>query len=223
MQSEITSVALNKNKLAIIDGGDSQLVQGYVWYEMPVRDTSYAATAINGRTVYMHRLIMSAPTGIEVDHKNGDGLDNRRCNLRLATHQENLANQKLSRANTSGYKGVVLQKSGTWRAQAKHSGKMYNLGSYHKIEDAARAYDLFMRERFGAYAKVNFPDEVLAEPPQRITKEEADARKTRHLVGRGVSEETRKKIGEANRARRMGAPWTQAQREARERKKEPRD
>lgn len=106
--------------------------------------------------MYLHRLIMGEPEGLEVDHRNGDGLDNRRQNLRVATHAQNLANQRLSAANTSGFKGVSFDRTRPnkpWAAYIKHGGRKLFLGRHETREAAAAAYDAKARELFGEFAR----------------------------------------------------------------------
>jgi hypothetical protein len=100
----------------------------------------------------MHRVILDAPEGSEVDHVNGDGLDNRRKNIRLVTRTENLRHQKTFRNSKSGYKGVTFNPvNGRWKATL-------NLGTFDSAEEAARAYDRVIRRLFGSLAKTNFED-----------------------------------------------------------------
>ena len=153
---------------ALIDDDDASKVNQYEWYSFRVHRCWYVATdfSVHGKAkrIYLHRLVMNAPDKTEVDHINGDGLDNRKENLRIVTHQQNLANQKLSEANTSGYKGVTLdqrkKKDGTsmtptWMAQTKHNGKRIYLGKFATPELAARAYDRKMIELHGEFARTN--------------------------------------------------------------------
>jgi hypothetical protein len=106
----------------------------------------------------MHRQILGAPPGQQVDHINGDTLDNRRVNLRLATHGQNQHNRGKYRNNKSGYKGVSWDKAaGKWRAQIKFNNKKYNLGRYHDPIEAALAYDAAAIRLHGAFARLNFP------------------------------------------------------------------
>jgi hypothetical protein len=147
---------MSANGYAIqIDGEDFERISAHKWsvYEFGA-GMFYATTSVNSRTVYMHRFLMDAPSGIEVDHKDGDGLNNRRqSNLRLATHMQNLANQHLSRANTSGYRGVVRTRCGKWHAQIKHRGKHISCGNYETREDAAAARIQKEQEIFGEFAR----------------------------------------------------------------------
>ncbi|MBV8278501.1 MAG: HNH endonuclease [Verrucomicrobia bacterium] len=104
----------------------------------------------------MHRLIVNAPPGVQVDHVNGDGLDNRRANLRLASATQNAHNRKIRRDNTSGFKGVRFdQSSQRWDARITFQGKRYYLGLFVTAELAARTYDQAARRLFGDFARTN--------------------------------------------------------------------
>ena len=113
-------------------------------------------------TLSIHRLIMDAPKGMEVDHINGNPLDNRKSNLRICTRSENERNKGPLKNNTSGYKGVTRQsrinKNDKWRAQIRHNSKLIVIGLYEDKEEAARAYDKKAKELHGEYAYLNFPD-----------------------------------------------------------------
>jgi len=113
----------------------------------------------NGRTEYMHRVITSAPTGMFVDHINGNPLDNRRSNLRVCTNAENLRNRGKTRANTSGYKGVWFNKiANFWYAALTVDGCVKNLGNYSTAEAAALAYNKAVKKYHGNFAKLNKVD-----------------------------------------------------------------
>lgn len=117
----------------------------------------YASTKVGGRTVYLHRLIMGEPPGKKVDHVNGNGLDNRRLNLRIATHKQNLCNQRAQRGRSSRYKGVSYYKSrGVWEAYIKVDGKKRRLGYFKREREAALAYDIAAEEAWGEFARLNF-------------------------------------------------------------------
>ena len=106
----------------------------------------------------MHRVILDAPAWRGVDHVNGNGLDNRRANLRFADQTFNQANARRGRSSTSRYKGVTLvKKSGRWLAQTTRNGKTVFLGYHDTEEAAALAYDAYAREAFGEFACLNFP------------------------------------------------------------------
>jgi hypothetical protein len=104
----------------------------------------------------MHRVVMKAPLGMQVDHINHNKLDNQKCNLRLATHQENMWNSKIQKNNKSGYKGVSWRKQcNKWQATIKKNYKDISLGYYKTKEDAALAYNNAARELFGQFAFLN--------------------------------------------------------------------
>lgn len=112
----------------------------------------------------LHRVVMERMLGRSlrrhelVDHINGDKLDNRRENLRLATNAENQFNRDLPAHNTTGYKGVYRNPNGRrqWTAAITVNRKKRHLGSFHTAEDAARAYDAAAQELAGVFARGNF-------------------------------------------------------------------
>ena len=154
---------------ALIDEVDADRVAPRRWRaKFDANGLVYAYTrASSGAILYMHRLILDAPSGLEVDHRNCDGLDNRRDNLRLATRSQNSANSRKSgwyagRRTSSIYKGV--QKHGQcagWQARITVDGKLRHLGMFANEVDAARAYNAAALERWGEFARLNIiPDEA---------------------------------------------------------------
>lgn len=130
-------IQLTMGEAAIVSPEDYQFLSQFKWHVSRSPRTSYAITHVKGKTVYMHRLIMAAPQGLEVDHINNDGLDNRRANLRLCTSAENKANMRIRVDNKSGYKGINFDKqTGKWRARIRFNNKEYSLGR-HITKDAA--------------------------------------------------------------------------------------
>lgn len=105
------------------------------------------------RGVFLHRVIAGAGKGFHVDHRNGDGLDNRRENLRVATRSQNAQNQR-SPVGKSRFKGVSSA-GPYWRARIRADGKLIQLGCHRTEEAAARAYDAAAREHFGEFACTN--------------------------------------------------------------------
>ena len=121
--------------------------------------TKYAVrnTMTRPRTaLLMHRFIMDAPKGICVDHINGDTLDNRRCNLRLATYSENQMNRKVASISLSGLKGVstAVKRNGavSYIATIQINGKRYSLGSHKTAQAAHLAYQEGAKRLFGEFA-----------------------------------------------------------------------
>ena len=120
-------IILKGGKSALIDDLDVDSILPFRWV---YRQGGYASTRINGRAVHLHRFILNAPEDKEVDHKNGNGLDNRRLNLRLCSHAENMQNRKTHKNNTSGHKGIWLdRRCGKWVATIQCDGERKRLGS----------------------------------------------------------------------------------------------
>lgn len=159
-------IRLTRGLVATIDEQDAHLAKSK-WNVLPSKGSGFYAKraptkeerARGLNNVLLHRVILDAPAGVDVDHINGDGLDNRRANLRLATESENLRNQGKHKNNKSGYKGVHLYK-GKWVAQIQHHGRHHHLGVYDDPVEAARAYDKAANELHGTFAKPNFPDKA---------------------------------------------------------------
>jgi hypothetical protein len=118
------------------------------------REGGYVLGCHNGTVEYLHRLITNAPRGKQVDHINGDTLDNRRSNLRVCSHMENQRNQHAVRG-ASVYKGVSKHRT-KWQAQIRVNKKCIRLGCFATQQEAAVAYDDAARTHFGEFAKTNF-------------------------------------------------------------------
>lgn len=151
-------IFLTQNQEALVDDEDYERVSQHKWYAGKIRNTYYAMHGIqkpdgHWTTEYMHNLITGYP---QTDHKNGNGLDNQKKNLRLASDADNQHNYRLPRNNTSGYKGVNWDKrDNKWRARITVNGKQRTIGRYDDIIEAARAYDEAARNHFGEFARTN--------------------------------------------------------------------
>ena len=158
MTSAFTEIPLTQGQVALVDIEDAERVIAHTWSANNQYGRYYAVSQIDGIYVYLHRLILNAPSMMEVDHIDGNGLDNRKVNLRLATHAQNLMNQpKFSGVYTSMYKGVTWNKAtNKWRAQIRANDKNRYLGTFQSEEEAALAYDNAAREVFGEFANTNF-------------------------------------------------------------------
>ena len=138
-------IPLGRGKAAIVDSEDYQMLSRYRWYYMPPgkrrSGSGYAACRVFRTTRYMHRVLMlSPPAGQDVDHVNGDGLDNRRENLRVVPHQKNCcARHRLHKQNKTGVAGVFYEeKIDSWRAYIDNNGRRY-LGRFKTKEEAVNA------------------------------------------------------------------------------------
>lgn len=157
------SISLTRGKQAIVDDEDFEWISKHKWLATGTGTKFYAARhtwdGIRVSRIYMHREILNLPKGIEVDHINGNGLDNRRSNLRQATRAENQRNRMKSSHSVSIYKGVSFDKRrNRWRARIKVDQKEKWIGFFMKEIDAAYAYDRVARQYFGNYANLNFKD-----------------------------------------------------------------
>lgn len=144
--------------VALVDDEDYELVAPYKWHIHKRKHRLYARGELHrrGKKVLMHRLILGVvDPRILADHRNNDGLDNRRFNLRVCTNQQNLMNQRSFRG-TSRFKGVS-RRGRKWRAYIMVSAKQIQLGRFEDEIDAARAYDRAAIQYFGEFARPNFP------------------------------------------------------------------
>lgn len=155
-------IRLTKNIYAVIDNDMYAKLSKYNWRGVKAKEQWYAYCLDDkGKVIYMHRQIMGLKRkdGKEVDHINHNTLDNRKQNLRICTHAENIRNQKIKRYS-SKYKGVYWDKfNKKWKVQIMYNYKNYNLGRYILEEEAAKAYDKAAKELFGEFALLNFPEE----------------------------------------------------------------
>lgn len=154
-------IFLNKGYETIIDDEDLLRVSKFKWR---IRRSQSAGAkiphfyAVDTTRVkrQLHRFILNAPVGKQVDHINGNGLDNRKQNLRLCDFSQNQANRKVVYSKM-GFKGVSISTTGsTVFAQIKVRGKTIYLGSFDSSELAARAYDVAASKYFGEFASLNF-------------------------------------------------------------------
>ncbi|MBP7054031.1 MAG: HNH endonuclease [Phycisphaerae bacterium] len=150
-------IPLTRNKAALVDLADFVWLSEFKWRAMRVGGKFYACRTEKGRTVLMHRRIMNPPEGMVVDHKNDNGLDNRRINLRICTQAQNRYNSR-PRAGRSGYKGVYPQ-GDKWYGLVEHKGRQHYVGSFATPVEAARARDRKAIQLFGEFAWLNFPTE----------------------------------------------------------------
>lgn len=156
---------LTRGAVAIVDDADYDELMRYRWC---LNAQGYAVRGYrkNGvkHMVRMHRAVIGdACAGLEVDHINGDKLDNRRCNLRVATRSENAVNRD-SQPHSSKYRGVRKTKGRSmWTARICVNRKDIHLGQYKTEREAAKAYDDAATKYFGGFARLNSAREDFAD------------------------------------------------------------
>jgi hypothetical protein len=153
-------IELTQGKVAIVDDDMFEELSSVKWYARKDRMTGnyYAVRSHHGvKFLYMHRVVLRAPDGAQVDHANRNTLDNRRENLRLCSDSQNRANTPKYLQATSRYKGVCWEaRYNKWRAVIYKDRKRRFLGNFQDEIDAARAYDKAAVELFGEFACLNF-------------------------------------------------------------------
>ena len=155
-------IRLTQHKYALVDNQDFAWLSKFKWNACKNGMTYYARRlerqGSHRVNIHMHREIAKPPIAIGVDHRNGNGLDNRRLNLRPATQQQNNHHASLRKDNTSGYKGVCYYKRGShWRAYISINQKILHIGYFDTAKQAAKAYDRKATILFGEFAYLNFP------------------------------------------------------------------
>jgi len=152
-------IPLTKGYHAIVDDEDFECLSQVKWSLHESCGIRYAhrRDPVIGRHVYMHREILNLGPGRKLiaDHINGNGLDNRRCNLRAVTPSQSIMNTRNQSGSVSRFKGVHRERN-KWRVVITMDRKKHNLGTFADEEDAARAYDAKARELFGEFARTNF-------------------------------------------------------------------
>lgn len=146
---------LSNGKETLVDAGLVPILSPIRWWRINGRsDKEYVAGRPGGRHVLLHRFIMGISEEWEVDHKSGDGLDNRLENLRIATHSQNSQNQRKRINSTNEFKCVSLRENGKWRARTTVNGKRISLGVFDTQEAAASAYAAAAVKYHGEFARL---------------------------------------------------------------------
>ena len=151
-------VLLNTGNITLIDDIDVVLTNRD-WYEhlLPNQSTNYVRCKEDGRHISLHRLVMNCPEHLVVDHINGNGLDNRRSNLRLATRAQNQLNKGKKKDTSSRFLGVTYKKDrNKWVARGTSSvtSLKFHIGYFNTEEEAALAYNKFC-DRYNQFSKRN--------------------------------------------------------------------
>lgn len=161
-------IALTKGFVVLVDNEDFEEQNSYSWCLLSSRKSEhYAVRGNSPQRFYLHRVLLKAAKGQQVDHQNRNSLDCRKKNLRLSTQQQNMGNRSKRSDTTSRYKGVSYTKArshlstpfrafiGSGGLGAKFPSK--HLGYYATEEEAARVYDTAALERYGEFVALNFP------------------------------------------------------------------
>lgn len=157
-------IKLTQGKVALVDDDMFEYLSRWKWFADKHRYTFYAVRNLprilgeKRSMMQMHRIIMNVTDKkIKVDHRNRNGLDNCKSNLRLATISENNANRKAAKNSTSKFLGVHFHKcSNKWIASIKKNGKVHYMGIFASEQEAAKVYDAKAKEFHGDFANLNF-------------------------------------------------------------------
>jgi len=158
LEADVKEIPLTQGKVALVDDEDYERVAQYKWtLHKPNENNLYAKAKIDGRSVSLHCFLLGVSGSAIVDHKDGNGLDCRRDNMRTCSHAENMQNRRKQINSAAPYKGITLdRRNNVWRAQIQCNHKKMHLGGFATPEEAARAYDNKARELFGEFARTNF-------------------------------------------------------------------
>lgn len=151
-------IPLTHGKFALVDDCDFDLVSKYRWSAHRHKTgTWYAERTVKGKVILMHRFILNPPDGMLVDHKDRDGLNNQRSNIRIATKSQNNANRRASvNSQTSNFLGVAFEKDRQkWTARIRKNGVGYRLGAFDTEHEAAKAYNEGALKLHGEFANLN--------------------------------------------------------------------
>lgn len=146
-------LTLSRGKIALVDDEDFEYVSQWKWTALFTSKNWYASR--DGSKILLHRIIMRARSGQIVDHKDRNGLNCQKINLRFCTKSQNQMNRR-PRGGTSRYKGVWLRgDTDRWQAEIHYNYKKVSLGCYNTQEEAAIAYNKAAKEYHGEFANLN--------------------------------------------------------------------
>lgn len=146
---------LHGSQRVFVDDEDYDSISKMNWHVSKQRNSLYAFTRLLGKKTSMHRIIMQPSIGMFIDHINHNGLDNRRCNLRVCTNSENIRNSRSTIGSRSKYLGVSIRKNKI-HSYITYNRKQIYLGVFEDEVSAAKAYDIKAKELFGEFANLNF-------------------------------------------------------------------
>ena len=148
-------IKLTQGKVAIVDDEDFEYLSHWKWHIIGEYAGRSSQRNVEGKrmAILMHRIILKPPDGMDTDHINHNKLDNRKCNLRICTRSQNVANGFTRSDNKTGIKGVHWHKGvNKWIAEICINGKNQHIGVYKNKDDAANAYTIKAKELFGEFA-----------------------------------------------------------------------
>jgi len=147
---------LKNGELTLVDDDIFYALSQFKWMRDGTKNNAVTGTSKIQGERRLHRIIMNAPKDKEVDHIDGNVLNNQRANLRICTRRQNARNRKKNKNSKSPYKGVQwLKEIKMWQAKIRIDGKLKALGIYKTAKNAARAYNKAAIKHFGLYAKIN--------------------------------------------------------------------
>lgn len=155
ISESVLKIELTRSKSALIDADDLTKISQYHWYcSLQGYAVTNPGTRKEKEMILMHRLVNDTPIGMQTDHTNQNKLDNRKINLRTVTSQQNKWNKGPQANNSSGYKGVSLNKFGTWEMQIRNGVERVTK-RFKTKEEAALAYNEYARQLHGDFAYQN--------------------------------------------------------------------
>lgn len=147
----------NNKGIAFVDDEDYELLNQYNWHLIS-REYANTYIKINNKreSKLMHKLILNTYKNLEIDHIDGNGLNNQKSNLRLLTHQQNIMNSFKHKRSSSKFKGVSWHKTGKkWQAYIGFNKKLIYIGLFDFEKEAAKAYNEKAKDLYGKYANLN--------------------------------------------------------------------
>lgn len=140
-------------EFAIVDSEDVEYLSKFRWHKAKFKHTNYVRGTVEGKQILLHRLIMKEPVGMDVDHINHNGMDNRKENLRIVTRSQNAQNSRVGVNNTSGVKNVHYIKSrNRYRVVIGVDNKNIQIGYFKTLEEATEARTAAVKKYHGEYA-----------------------------------------------------------------------